>query len=177
MNLADRQQLVAKHCSALFWHGGASPLCSCADGILASIEAMRPDGNSTLYADEDWRLIRDPKMNDAAGLAGMHYTAWSMRSELSSINDLDASHVELLQRLVREGARAIAAVHPGVAVEDLQVFTHFPPNIFRLHVHFVHTGVPMWAPDNEVVPVQTLVSEMRTRVRRSPPRITCASWN
>lgn len=99
------------------------------------------------------------------------------RSELSSINDLDASHVELLQRLVREGARAIAAVHPGVAVEDLQVFTHFPPNIFRLHVHFVHTGVPMWAPDNEVVPVQTLVSEMRTRVRRSPPRITCASWN
>ena len=60
---------------------------------------------------------------------------------------------------------AAAAVAQGGAgglnaTGDLVVFAHLPPNIFRLHVHFVHRSKPLWAPLHEVWLLEELLATL-----------------
>merc|ERR1712137_920554 len=67
---ADISSMEASHCSILFWHGGYDRLCSCADKIIHDIEHHEVDHIATVYADSDWRIIQDPKMDVSNGLEG-----------------------------------------------------------------------------------------------------------
>lgn len=179
----DRRQLRARLCRVLFYRGGPGRRCECADRLLRSIAGRQSDGNNTLLADSDWHLIRDPKMDDSRGALGLHYTAWSARPELRTVGDLEVRHLAALEWLREAGSRAIAAKHADVEEADLQLFTHFPPNIFRLHVHFVHRNASTWAPDHEVVFVSQLLRGLRAGVgpelkkKQELEPLRCGEWN
>mmetsp|Transcript_9170 Transcript_9170/g.24990 ORF Transcript_9170/g.24990 Transcript_9170/m.24990 type:complete len:226 (+) Transcript_9170:82-759(+) len=178
LNHEDSQQLASRRCAVLFWHGGEGRRCSCADAVLADIEQRQ----EAIYADADFRVVRDPKMAPGAGLLGLHYTAWSLRPELRTVADAAAAHVPALELLREAAAGAIAARHPGLSSSDLSAFLHFPPNIFRLHVHFVHRNATMWAPSWEVVPLRDALRLLRAGAggaRHFRPSLLgrCSAWD
>eukprot|EP00401_Gymnodinium_catenatum_P033247 CAMPEP_0117471516 /NCGR_PEP_ID=MMETSP0784-20121206/7769_1 /TAXON_ID=39447 /ORGANISM="" /LENGTH=248 /DNA_ID=CAMNT_0005265633 /DNA_START=47 /DNA_END=790 /DNA_ORIENTATION=+ len=176
---ADVEQLVARRCAVLFWQGGTKRKCSCADGILRGIAARSENGQETLLADANWRLIRDPKMKPGGDEVDLHYTAWSMDPDLHTISDLKPQHVLRLKRLYINGRRAVTRRHVGLAPTDLAVFAHFPPNIFRLHVHFVHRNASMWSPQHEVVRLVDImrnISRGSLRLKRRPVQMHCGEW-
>ncbi|CAE7483097.1 unnamed protein product [Symbiodinium natans] len=146
------------------------------------------DGDGTIYSSRDWRLVKDPKMTPES----FHYTAWSTHVDLRTAGELRHRHVSLLQGLLSEGSRAVLERHPTLRDErDLAMFLHFPPNIFRLHVHFVPANRSMWAPTDEVVPLEPLMQSLQSMTagdnRASPlvknfPRVagshilSCEKW-
>ncbi|CAK9071982.1 unnamed protein product [Durusdinium trenchii] len=170
----------AAGCDILYF---AESHCSCADDIVAGI--MEEARTETIYADKDWKVIKDPKMTANS----MHYTAWSSHRELRTAAELHQRHVPLLRKLLREGIAAVLTAHPDLRSEsEVAVFMHFPPNIFRLHVHFVPTNRTMWAPREEVIQLIPLLESLQeaspSPVLYPPTRratfwhrpLSCKSW-
>jgi len=146
----DTAELSRRGCDILFFKNSS---CSCADEILSSMAGI----HHMIYADADWKLIKDPKMKADS----MHYTAWSQHRELRTAADLRPRHLPFLNMLLLEGPKAVIAAHPDLRSEDdISVFVHFPPNIFRLHVHFVSANRTMWAPPDEVFLLKKLVKSL-----------------
>eukprot|EP00434_Breviolum_minutum_P025695 symbB.v1.2.022706.t3/scaffold2028.1/size91989/3 len=146
----DTAELSRRGCDILFFKNSS---CSCADEILSSMAGI----HHIIYADADWTLIKDPKMKANS----MHYTAWSQHRELRTAADLRPRHLPFLNMLLLEGTKAVIAAHPDLRSEDdISVFVHFPPNIFRLHVHFVSANRTMWAPPDEVFLLKKLVKSL-----------------
>eukprot|EP00931_Biecheleriopsis_adriatica_P010551 TRINITY_DN111629_c0_g1_i1.p1 TRINITY_DN111629_c0_g1~~TRINITY_DN111629_c0_g1_i1.p1 ORF type:complete len:249 (-),score=41.28 TRINITY_DN111629_c0_g1_i1:17-763(-) len=176
----DLQEMKSRRCSVLFIK---DKTCSCADRIITSVTQRRYDGSETILANSDWRLIKDPKMKPELGEQGLHYTAWSMDPELRTVGDLRERHLPLLRRLLMDGGNAVLTTHTMLRREDLSVFMHFPPNIFRLHVHFVHCNASMWAPRMEIVPLAEQIRSLEARraaltpARLGPsPALRCLRW-
>lgn len=169
----DTAELSRRGCKILNFKDSR---CSCADDIIANIMAGKPEA---IYADSDWTLIKDPKMQSE----GVHYTAWSTHQELRTAGDLRERHLPLLTKLLLDGTEAVVSLHPDLS--DVAIFLHFPPNIFRLHVHFVAPNRTMWAPAEEVFSVQKIVESMQL-IKRNPIHSTlkflgphmlkCDSW-
>ncbi|CAK9071985.1 unnamed protein product [Durusdinium trenchii] len=175
----DTAELSRRGCDILYF---AESHCSCADDIVAGIMEARTE---TIYADKDWKVIKDPKMTANS----MHYTAWSSHRELRTAAELHQRHVPLLRKLLREGIAAVLTAHPDLRSEsEVAVFMHFPPNIFRLHVHFVPTNRTMWAPREEVIQLIPLLESLQeaspSPVLYPPTRratfwhrpLSCKSW-
>lgn len=173
----DTAELSRRGCKILNFKDSR---CSCADDILANIMAGKQEA---IYADSDWTLIKDPKMQ-SEGIQGMHYTAWSTHRELRTAGDLRQRHLPLLTKLLLEGTKAVVGVHPDLR-DDVAIFLHFPPNIFRLHVHFVASNRTLWAPAEEVFSVQKIVESLQLTKANpihsslkfiGPHWLKCHSW-
>ncbi|CAJ1435667.1 unnamed protein product [Effrenium voratum] len=177
----DTAVISSRGCDILFYK---DLQCSCADEIIAGIMARGVDGK-TIYSDANWRLIQDPKMTAGS----LHYTAWSSQRDLRTAAELRRRHAPLLRGLLREGARAVMERHPELrSPEDLAVFLHFPPNIFRLHIHFVVNRTMLQHED--VVPLRALIPSLEAaqHEQQASPLLkrfwtvegshilTCSSW-
>ncbi|CAE6973410.1 unnamed protein product [Symbiodinium sp. CCMP2592] len=185
LSKGDVKELSKRDCAVLFFK---EQHCSCADRIISSIMARGYDGEETIYSSRDWRLVKDPKMT----IGSFHYTAWSTHGDLRTAGELRHRHVALLKGLLSEGTQAVLDKQRALRDErEVAVFLHFPPNIFRLHVHFVPVNRTMWAPADEVVPLEPLIQSLQSMTpfdnRASPlvkilPRVsgshvlTCQSW-
>lgn len=81
---------------------------------------------SLLYQDENFILVIDPKHNQK----DYHYTAWYKR-DIRSLLELNKKDVPQIQDLIDNVNRL------DLVPKDCDIYIHFPPNFWRLHIHFV----------------------------------------
>ena len=79
-----------------------------------------------LYQDENFILVVDPKHNQK----DYHYTAWHKR-DIRSLLELNKKDVPQIQDLIDNVNRL------DLVPKDCNIYIHFPPNFWRLHIHFV----------------------------------------
>ena len=76
-----------------------------------------------------WLTVLDPRHK---GATDYHFTAWCRRPELKSLLDLEASDVTMLETLIKVVFESLK-----LNERETRVLIHFPPDWWRLHVHFV----------------------------------------
>ena len=60
-----------------------------------------------------------------------HYTAWC-KKDLRSLLDLERKHLKYIKTLKLNMYQKF-----GLIYENTEIFIHFPPSYWRLHIHFV----------------------------------------
>ncbi|KAI6225394.1 M7GpppX diphosphatase [Aphelenchoides fujianensis] len=87
------------------------------------------DPNLSFYWTEDEKARRMKWKQD------IHFFASPLREGLRSIRDLTAEHLPLLETIHSRGLKMLQEEH-GVAPSQVNVYLHYPPSTYRLHVHF-----------------------------------------
>ncbi len=76
-----------------------------------------------------WMTVVDPRHNNSTDY---HFTAWCRRPELKSMLDLESTDIVMLETLIKEVFGSLELKR-----QETRVLIHFPPDWWRLHVHFV----------------------------------------
>ncbi len=100
---------------------------------------------------QSFHVVQDPKHSPHS----YHYTAWmkeDVRSLIEITRELTQELLALKQRLLDQ-----SAIQP-----DAIVYLHFPPNYWRLHVHFVASNHQFDAPPHEVFLLADIILHLDT---------------
>jgi len=83
---------------------------------------------NVVYEDELFICVKDIKHKDEMDY---HYTAWC-KKDLRSLLDLERKHLKYIKNL-----KLIMYNKFDLVYENTEIFIHFPPSFWRLHIHFV----------------------------------------
>jgi hypothetical protein len=81
-----------------------------------------------VYEDDFFICVKDIKHIDEVDY---HYTAWC-KKDLRSLLDLERKHLKYIKNL-----KLIMYNKFDLVYENTEIFIHFPPSFWRLHIHFV----------------------------------------
>lgn len=81
---------------------------------------------SLLYQDENFILVIDPKHKQK----DYHYTSWHKR-DIRSLLELNKKDVSPIKNLIDNIKKL------DLFPKDCKIYIHYPPNFWRLHIHFV----------------------------------------
>lgn len=100
------------------------------------------DRNSILK-DDYFYLVKDPKHK----LESFHYTAWCKDANIKSLIDIQRKHIPMIRNIIKR-----FGYHFSIAACNYKVIIHFPPNFWRLHIHFVAKNhkIPETTPNDAV---------------------------
>ena len=114
--------------------------------ILVGGSTIVPETETVIYRNDNWVVVQDPKHTQDQ----FHLTAWYLR-DIRSILEITQAICQQFRELTQE------LQQHNLLVEGFQEFVHFPPNFWRLHVHFVGPNHQAEAPESEVFPVSEVV--------------------
>ena len=93
-------------------------------------EHKKDSSTGALYEDALFLCVYDKK-HDFRIKKNFHYTAWC-KEDIRSLLDLERKHIDDLIAL-RNGMRRKFKL----SKRNSLIYIHFPPNYWRLHIHFV----------------------------------------
>lgn len=73
-------------------------------------------------------------------IENLYCLAFVKRQDILSVRDLSKEHVPLLEEILENGTQAILSKFK-IEKEQIRVFVHYIPSIFRFHVHFCYSGI------------------------------------
>jgi hypothetical protein len=83
---------------------------------------------NVVYENELFICVKDVKHRSETDY---HYVAWC-KKDLRSLLDLERKHLKYIKNL------KLVMYHKfGLIYENTEMFIHFPPSYWRLHIHFV----------------------------------------
>lgn len=91
-----------------------------------------PENGFVLLPDMKW----DQKTMDS-----LYLVVIVNRTDISSLRDLQGSHIEYLERL-RDTVKEITSAKFGVDKDELRLFVHYQPSYYHFHVHVVNVAHP-----------------------------------
>lgn len=86
------------------------------------------DNNSILLDEFYFITVKDPKHRDVL----FHYTSWCKDPLIKTILDLEYKHISIINNLIEKFSEKF-----NKKKTEFKVFVHFPPDFWRLHIHFV----------------------------------------
>lgn len=102
------------------------------------------EADSVLHHDKDpengFVLLPDMKW-DRISMDALYLMAIVQRTDISSVRDLDSSHVDFLTSL-QTRVKKLANEKYNVAEDELRVFIHYQPSYYHFHVHVVRVTHP-----------------------------------
>lgn len=85
-------------------------------------------------------LLPDMKW-DQITLNALYLVVIVNRTDVSSLRDLNGSHVEYLENL-RDTVKSITSTKFGVVQDELRLFIHYQPSYYHFHIHVVNIAHP-----------------------------------
>lgn len=102
------------------------------------------ESESVLYHDKDpqngFVLLPDMKW-DRISMDALYLMAIVQRTDISSVRDLNSSHIDFLKSL-QVRVKRLANETYGVAEDELRVFIHYQPSYYHFHIHVVRVTHP-----------------------------------
>lgn len=98
---------------------------------------------SVIYHDqseEGFVLLPDMKW-DKVNLENLYLCCIVNRTGISSLRDLNGSHIDWLKR-VQDKVKSVAFEVYGIAPDQLKVFVHYHPSYYHFHLHIVNAHHP-----------------------------------
>lgn len=131
---------------------GTQPTAELINWIPDSLRPLLADKNATSTTEvvltnfDKWLVVQDPKHTEDS----FHYVAW-YRDDVRSLLELTP---ELFQEV---GQLQQHLVTNHLITTPYLAFVHFPPNFWRLHLHFVDINHVFLAPPSEIFHIHELV--------------------
>ena len=120
--------------------------------IPDSLRPLLADKNATSTTEvvltnfDKWLVVQDPKHTEDS----FHYVAW-YRDDVRSLLELTPELFQEVGKLQQHLVTNHLITTPYLA------FVHFPPNFWRLHLHFVDINHVFLAPPSEIFHIHELV--------------------
>jgi m7GpppX diphosphatase len=100
------------------------------------------DGKSevdrVIHTDKEFTLVQG-KNSTPKNKEKFHLIAWSNNKDIMTLRDLRGDHVNMLENIKRIGLEKIKSKY-GINENQLNVFVHYPPQVWLFHVHFYIVG-------------------------------------
>ena len=97
--------------------------------LIINPETRLPqDIRKIIYEDDFFICIYDKLHKDKDNF---HYTVWC-KEDIRSLLDLERKHIPKIQKM-----KNIIMHKFNLSNENSEIFIHFPPSYWRLHIHFV----------------------------------------
>ena len=96
-----------------------------------------------LCHDYNFITLKDKKWNNF-NINNLHYTAWTKKN-INSLLELHRGDIESLKLLKKHVLKKIK-----LKEDELNIYIHFPPNFWKLHIHFVNKKKEIAAPIERV---------------------------
>ena len=118
------------------------------DNVLKIMEKKNNHNKENIiYDNEYFIVIEDIKHKKTS----YHYTAWikkDVRSIIEINNDILNEIVNIRNILQKD----------GIIKKNDFAFVHFPPNYWRLHIHFVESNHTFCAPKHEILYIDDIIN-------------------
>ncbi|XP_077996338.1 m7GpppX diphosphatase-like [Glandiceps talaboti] len=105
-----------------------------------NILSKKSEADRIVFEDSDGEngfiLLPDMKW-DVSQVGNLYIIAICHRKGILSIRDLTDQHLPLLKNIQKKGTEVICKKF-GLQAEKLQVYFHYQPSYYHLHVHFCH---------------------------------------
>lgn len=121
-------------------------------GWVIEVLEGRKEANRCLANDDEFLVGIDTKWQNHPNADVVPRSEWATRvvpgqlyclgiTKLSipDLRHLRVEHVGMLERMREKALAAIQEIY-GVAPNCIRCFVHYPPQFYRLHVHFVHVN-------------------------------------
>jgi len=93
---------------------------------IKNIIEKNTNPKNLIYHGNNYILVIDPKHNSK----NYHYTAWH-KKDIRSLLELRKKDIFEIKSLIKN------IKHLNLVPGDCEIYIHFPPNFWRLHIHFV----------------------------------------
>jgi len=93
-----------------------------------------------LYECDEFVMVKDIVWDNINDFSQMHYIIIFRNRKLMSIRDLCSNDVAMLRRAVDAGKMTIRNLHGNTGIPT-EVYFHYHPSIWQLHLHFVSSTV------------------------------------
>lgn len=91
-----------------------------------------------LCQDNDFIVLKDIKWKDC-NIHNLHYTAWTKKN-INSLLELNKQDIRSLKLIKQQVLEKII-----LKEDELNIYMHFPPNFWKLHIHYVSKKVKIKA--------------------------------
>ncbi|QRG37872.1 hypothetical protein FDK38_002259 [Candidozyma auris] len=102
------------------------------------------ESESVIYHDRDpvkgFVLLPDMKW-DRISMDALYLMAIVQRTDISSVRDLNSTHIEFLENL-KDRAKRVGSEKYNVPEDELRIFIHYQPSYYHFHVHLVRLSHP-----------------------------------
>lgn len=102
---------------------------------------LKKDVIEAVHVEDDRHIIISDYRWDGKSVDQMYLLAIFKNSDLRSLRDLDATHLDLLKIVKKSAIATYKAL--GLTEKDVCMYFHYKPSYFRLHLHIVNikTGI------------------------------------
>lgn len=99
----------------------------------------KTEKDKVIYKDDDFTLIPGKFQTEKINEDKFHILAFSNNKKIMTMRDLTGDHIAMLENIKRVGSEKIKSKY-GIDSEKLNIFVHYPPQIWLFHVHFFIIG-------------------------------------
>ena len=114
--------------------------------ILSFEKPGKYENEECVFINDSFVVVKDLKMKSNE-TSNLHLTAWCKNNNLTCLNDLNKNHVKMLLDIRNDMSKYIQETYN---FEDYEVFIHYPPQFYNLHIHFRNKNLEYHAPIEEV---------------------------
>ena len=103
----------------------------------------------SIIKDTNFITVVDPRHSNSS----FHYTAWC-KKDIKSLLDLTREDIPMLKDICNKFS--------NYKKEKFKTLLHFPPNFWRLHLHFVELNhqIPAATPFHEVFDIEDIINNL-----------------
>ena len=103
------------------------------------LQGDKDTNDKIIYQNDNFIVLEDKKHSKDS----YHYTAWALK-DIRSLIEIDINIINQLNQIKQ------ILIDKKFIDESTKIFFHFPPNIWRLHLHFVQENHKFLADEYEV---------------------------
>lgn len=115
-----------------------------------------------IFKDKDFALVVDPTHTEKSD----HYCAWSLKQQRDLLS-LTKDDIPALERL-KEKVYSIL----NMSNKTHNIFIHFPPSWWHLHIHFVENNHFLLCPEEDVYYFDDIINNLKTNTDYYRRRVT-----
>ena len=105
-----------------------------------------PYNELVIFENELFLIVKDIKST----YKSYHYTAWS-KKDIRSIIEIDANIIKNIKEIQEY------LLDKSIITNTHIAFIHFPPQYWRLHIHFVQDNHIFEAPEHEIIKIEDII--------------------
>lgn len=116
------------------------------------------DNEECLFVNEQFVLVKDKKMIQDNG-DNLHLTAWCKDLNIQSLKNIPVKYVIHLKEIESKTLDIIKKKYN--CLDNVEVFVHYPPQFWQLHIHFRNKSLPKTSPKNEVFYLKDVLNKLQ----------------
>ncbi len=110
-----------------------------------------------LFVNANFVLVKDHKMIDD-NEQNLHLTAWCKNINVKSLKDLNSNYIIHLKEIKSKVIDIIKTRYSGF--NNLDIFIHYPPQFWQLHIHFRNKSLAKTSPKNEIFYLKDVIKQL-----------------